>query len=108
MALSGNINTQLNMVQSHTIQSLAAPVPSTITHQHPPTLSQAPSLQLLQPEKVGLTSKPAVQSEELPMGKTSLDKEFVTELEKKLGLTEANANLMPPSPAPTTKELIYA
>lgn len=31
-----------------------------------------------------------------------MDKEFLAELEKNLGLVEANANLMPPSPAPST------
>jgi hypothetical protein len=30
------------------------------------------------------------------------DKEFILELEKNLGLREATANLMPPSPAPST------
>ena len=99
-------NTQMQlMTQSYPANNLQQPVSLQ-------SLPQAPSLQLLQPEKIGLTSKR--QSELKNLQKESnhkMEKELLVELEKNLGLVEANANLMPPSPAPiatTTKEPIYA
>lgn len=53
---------------------------------------------ILQPQKVAtgtagiITAQPAENQNNKPM-----DKEFIAELEKNLGLVEANANLMPPS-----------
>ena len=61
------------------------------------------TLQLLKPEKVGLTatSKPAASSSSYSAsGRGPLDKDLLLGLEKELGLAEASANLMPPSPAP--------
>ena len=65
----------------------------------------ASTLQLLKPEKVGLTatSKPAASSSSYSAsGRGPLDKDLLLGLEKELGLAEASANLMPPSPAPAT------
>jgi hypothetical protein len=55
---------------------------------------------ILQPQKVPLA---ASQQQQDGQGRQSkmFDKEFILELEKNLGLREATANLMPPSPAPS-------
>ena len=58
-----------------------------------------PAPTILQPQKI---SQPANQQQDQSRQSKMFDKEFILELEKNLGLREATANLMPPSPAPST------
>ena len=62
-----------------------------------PNMTQSyPGPNILQPQKVDPQVSNANKTEQ------HIDKEFLAELEKNLGLSEASANLMPPSPAPTS------
>ena len=63
------------------------------TYQSPPAI--------LQPQKV---TQPLNQEQEQSRQSKMFDKEFILELEKNLGLREATANLMPPSPAPSLSQ----
>ena len=58
-----------------------------------------PGPNILQPQKIDPKAANASKTE------PTLDKEFLAELEKNLGLTEATANLMPPSPASSTVQV---
>merc|ERR1719357_219664 len=58
---------------------------------------------ILQPQKVSSQSTNASSNEQ---NANTIDEEFLAELEKNLGLVEANANLMPPTPAPSTTPTI--
>ena len=55
---------------------------------------------ILQPQKVSKSPSQQQQQDQARQSKM-FDKEFILELEKNLGLREATANLMPPSPAPS-------
>ena len=62
-----------------------------------PSMTQSyPGPNILQPQKVDPQVSNANKTEQ------HIDKEFLAELEKNLGLSEASANLMPPSPAHTS------
>ena len=73
--------------------------------------TQVNSNEILQPEKVSKfkQNQPTIQMHENAADfegqtkpNTTLDKNLLAELEKNLGLAEVNANLMPPSPMPTS------
>lgn len=55
---------------------------------------------ILQPQKVA--SGASAMPENVSSAAKPMDKEFIAELEKNLGLVEANANIMPPSPSVTS------
>jgi len=75
------------------------PRPNFVPQIRPQQIYQSPPA-ILQPQKV---TQPLNQEQEQRQSKM-FDKEFILELEKNLGLREATANLMPPSPAPSLSQ----
>ena len=76
------------------------PRPNFVPAIRPQQIYQSPPA-ILQPQKV---TQPLNQEQEQSRQSKMFDKEFILELEKNLGLREATANLMPPSPAPSLSQ----
>ena len=91
-----SVPTNLNNLSASPTSNFQVVRPQQPIYQSPP----APTI--LQPQKISQTG--IQQQQDQSRQSKMFDKEFILELEKNLGLREATANLMPPSPAPSTDQ----